>query len=149
MIWSNGLLLAQAGATLAMTGLIWFVQVVHYPLLGRVGPAGYTAYQREHQRRTTLVVAPIMLLEAATAALLLWQCPGGIHSALPWLGVALLLIIWLSTAFLQVPAHRRLESGFDAAAHRRLVVTNWLRTTAWTARGGLVLVMMILAWIHG
>ena len=30
-------LLLQAGSTLALSGLIWFVQVVHYPLFAAVG----------------------------------------------------------------------------------------------------------------
>ena len=34
------LLLLHAAATLFMTGLIWFVQVVHYPLFARVGEDG-------------------------------------------------------------------------------------------------------------
>jgi hypothetical protein len=39
--------------------------------------------------------------------------------------------------------HRRLERGFDADAHRRLVLGNWVRTVAWTARG--VILLLILA----
>ena len=42
-------------------------------------------------------------------------------------------------ALVQVPLHRRLQGGFDAAAHRRLVRTNWLRTAAWTLRAALAL----------
>ena len=60
-------LLAHVAATAAMTGLIWFVQLVHYPLFARVGVADFTAYEREHVRRTGLLVAPLMLLEALTA----------------------------------------------------------------------------------
>jgi hypothetical protein len=142
MSWGDGALVAHAGATLAMAGLIWFVQIVHYPLFGRVGQGGYADYQREHERRTARVVAPLMLIEALTAALLIWQRPPAVDPALPWAGAALLLVIWLSTALLQVPAHRRLESGFDAAAHARLVATNWLRTIAWSARGALALIMI-------
>ena len=56
-----------------------------------------------------------------------------------WAGLALLAVIWLSTALVQVPLHRRLQGGFDAAAHRRLVRTNWLRTAAWTLRAALAL----------
>lgn len=38
------LFLCQIAATLAMTGLIWFVQVVHNPLFARVGGEGWVAY---------------------------------------------------------------------------------------------------------
>jgi hypothetical protein len=61
-------LLLQAFASFAMTGLIWFVQVVHYPLFRAVGSSGYAAYQERHMRLTKVVVVPRMLLEAATAA---------------------------------------------------------------------------------
>ena len=33
-------------ATWFMTGVIWFVQVVHYPLMARVGAEGFAAYER-------------------------------------------------------------------------------------------------------
>ncbi len=34
------LLILHAGATLYMAGVIWFVQIVHYPLFSRVGQPG-------------------------------------------------------------------------------------------------------------
>ena len=47
-----------------------------------------------------------------------------------------------STAFLQVPLHKKLTEGLDLAVVRRLVNTNWLRTAVWTIRAGLVLLMV-------
>ena len=125
---------AHAGATLFMTGVIWFVQVVHYPLFARTGAAGFADYERDHARRTSWVVGPAMTLELLLALAL--AARGG---AAAWAGLALLAVIWLSTALVQVPLHRRLQGGFDAAAHRRLVRTNWLRTAAWTLRAALAL----------
>ena len=43
---------------------------------------------------------------------------------------------------LQVPQHRILEGGFDPAAHRFLVSSNWVRTIAWTARGVVALFLL-------
>ena len=132
------LLLVHAFATLCMVGLIWFVQLVHYPLFARVG-SGFDRYEADHVRRTGWIVGPLMLAEVATALLLLAWSPGAATAA----GAALLAIVWTSTACLQMPAHRRLERGFDAAAHGKLVATNWLRTAAWTARGALALGMLL------
>jgi hypothetical protein len=132
-------LLPHAAATLWMVGLIWFVQVVHYPLFARVGRQRFAAYEAAHTRRTGWVVGPPMLVEAATAVLLAGAPPEGVTRTAAWAGLGLLGTIWLSTALLQVPAHRRLERGFDAAAHRRLVATNWIRTVAWSLRGALAL----------
>ncbi|MEQ1727476.1 MAG: hypothetical protein ABL982_03770 [Vicinamibacterales bacterium] len=73
-------------------------------------------------------------------------CASGVHRRADWLAVAgavLLAIIWASTALLQVPAHNRLERGFDADVHRRLVRTNWIRTVCWTARVVVALTMWL------
>ena len=117
--------------TWMMTGIIWFVQVVHYPLFARVGEANFTQYEGHHTWRTGLVVAPLMLIELATAGLWLWEAP---HVAWRWVNLALLGVIWLSTALIQVPLHTRLSQGYDPAAQQRLVRSNWIRTIAWSLR---------------
>jgi uncharacterized membrane protein len=122
-----------------MVGVIWFVQIVHYPLMAQVSRSDFAAYEREHQRRTTFVVAPTMLLEAVTAVMLFAFPPAGVGRSLPAVGASLLAVIWLSTFFVQVRQHTRLSNGFDAETHQRLVCYNWLRTVTWTMRGILVL----------
>lgn len=123
-----------------MTGLIWFVQIVHYPLLAAVDAQGFGAYHRQHTRRTTLVVGPVMLIEATTAV---WIAGVAVTApSLAWLGLALLAIVWAATMWLSVPRHNQLAAGFDGAAHASLVATNWLRTVGWTARSMVALAMV-------
>ena len=139
-------LLLHFAATFYMVGLVWFVQRVHYPLYAGVGSQQFPAYERAHVSRTTPVVGPPMLIESATAlALVALPMPNASH-LLPWLGLGLLAVIWLSTSLLQVPRHRELSAGFDTSAYRRLVATNWIRTSAWSLRGLLVLWMVSGAW---
>lgn len=138
------LLLANAGATLFMAGVIWFVQIVHYPLMGSVGRESFASYSESHSRLTSYVVGPPMLVEAATAALLLIIRPPEISFSAALAGAGLVAVIWLSTALLQVPRHTAFGRGFDRREHRALVATNWLRTAAWTVRGLLVLWMIWL-----
>jgi len=127
---------AHAAATLFMTGLIWFVQLVHYPLLRRLPAEAVAAYAREHARRTGWVVGPVMLAELGLALAL--AARGG---PLAWTALALLGMIWASTASLQVPLHRRLANGPDPTAIESLVRTNWIRTAAWTLRAPLALAL--------
>lgn len=136
------LLLIQAFATLYLVGLIWFVQLVHYPLMARVGSQGYPTYQQLHERKTTWAVAPAMFVELGCAIYLVFATPQHVAPWLAWLGLLLVVLLWLSTAFLQVPSHKKLGQGFDAIAHGRLVNTNWLRTALWSARGVIVLAMI-------
>jgi hypothetical protein len=126
-----------------LTGLIWFVQVVHYPLFNAVGTDKFVAYEIRHSNLTTLVVIVPMFIELITSVVLLWQRPDGIASWQLWLGVLLVGLIWFSTAFLQVPQHSVLASGFDARAHQLLVTTNWLRTIAWSVRS-----LLVLFWVY-
>ncbi|MBZ0111565.1 MAG: hypothetical protein K8J08_03820 [Thermoanaerobaculia bacterium] len=139
------LLMIHAAATLAMGGLIWFVQLVHYPLFGLVSEQRFERFAIEHQRRTSWVVVPLMFTEATTAMALLIEPPPGLGRGLLGFGLILLVVIWLSTAFLQVPLHRLLTRGRDSSTIHRLVSTNWIRTVAWSARCGLVLWISRLA----
>ena len=133
--------LVHLGATLLMVGVIWIVQVVHYPLFVGVGSEGWAAYEAAHQSRITLVVGPLMVAELVTAVWLVLDRPAALPTWAVVLGAGLVVLIWASTAFVQVPLHSALGGAFDAEAHGRLVATNWIRTVAWTARGGLVLWM--------
>jgi hypothetical protein len=128
---------SHLAATLFMVGAVWFVQVVHYPLM--TGQSA--AYAREHGLRTGRVLGPVMMVELVSAVLLAWFTP-----TWPYLlGLTLLVGIWVSTFCVQVPCHNRLVVEFDADVHRRLVSTNWVRTVLWTGRGGLALWLVISA----
>ena len=143
------LLLAQFAVSCFLTGLIWTIQVVHYPLMAKVGPEGFAEYERLHSMRITPLVGPAMIAELALALLLLAQRPAAIAPWMAWTGAALVLVIWLTTFLVSVPCHAILSQGFDAAAHARLVDTNWIRTFAWTARAALAGWMVWSAWSAG
>jgi len=132
---------AHLVGTLGMFGVILFVQIVHYPLMARVGQENSAAYAKAHTDRTGLVVVPLMVVELV-AAVLIWvnpppAAPGVAASA----GLLALAVIWLVTSTVSVPCHRRLLDGFDEAAHRRLVRSNWIRTVLWGVRVPLALLL--------
>ena len=133
------LLIAQTFATLYMTGLIWFVQLVHYPMFAKVSHDVFVEYERVHQARTLWAVGPMMLLELAAAIAMLSVRPPGVPGWVGWVGLGLLLVIDGSTAVFFGQQHGRLSAGFDAELHRQLVDWNWVRTIGWTARGVLLL----------
>ena len=138
-------LLVQCGSTWFMVGITWFAQIVHYPLMNCVGPDKFVAYELQNTQRTGWVVGPAILVEGLTAVAVLLRPPRGVLPLQTWLGFGLLAVIWLSTFFLQVPKHNQLTRGFDDQVHRTLVVTNWIRTVAWSLRGVLTLWMIMCA----
>ena len=136
------ILLLNISATLALTGLIWMVQVVHYPLFANVGAAGFADYHRAHTRQITWVVGPLMLCEAFTAWLLVREpiaaVPGWVFD---W-AFSLVVFIWGSTALFQIPMHRVLAVKFHRRSYERLVMTNWMRTAAWSGRACLAILAL-------
>lgn len=139
------ILYVQAAATLVMLGVALDMQFVHYPLFARVGSDGFAAYEREHQRRIVWIVIPAMAVEGVCASVIAARVPAGVPPVAAYVGLAIAFLLWLSTAFLQVPQHRRLQNGFDQAAYRKLIATSWFRTLGWSARGVLVLWMIAAA----
>jgi hypothetical protein len=131
------------GATAAMVGLIWFVQVVHYPLFARVGADVFAAYEAAHRFRTGLIVGPLMGAETLAAIWLVASPPNDVDRAVAIVGLVIVGVVHLSTMFVQVPLHERLSRGFDPVDGRRLVRTNWVRTVGWTVRGVLAMVMVV------
>ena len=138
----KAILLAHVGSTLFMAGVIWIVQLVHYPLFAGVGADGFPRYATDHARLISYVVIPAMLVELTTAVVLAFKPDQLGPSA--YMGLALVLAVWASTFVLQVPLHAKLSAGFEVEAHRALVATNWIRTILWSLRSGLVLV-----WLYG
>ena len=136
--------LIHAGATLFLVGLIWTIQIVHYPLFANVGAGDYAAYQTSHMSRITYVVAPVMFAELGAAIYFILADYELINPNYFRFGLALVLIIWASTVFVQSPIHGRLAQAFNADSVNKLVVTNWIRTISWTIRGALVLWMIWL-----
>ena len=136
------LFLLNLTSTWFMVGLIWMVQVVHYPLFKDVGSEQFADYQNKHQLRISFIVGPVMLIEAFSTVLMAFY-PSNFGLTNVAIGIVLLFAIWISTAVLQVPCHGKLSHDFETKAHKRLVNTNWIRTIAWTGRG--VLVAIILA----
>ena len=137
------IMVLHVAATLFMGGIIWFIQIVHYPLFDRVGGETFARYAADNLRITSYVVVLPMLVEASTAVLLLLFPPDDLHPSLLWLGFGLVILVWLSTIFVQLPLHRRLTMGFERRTYRVLLGSNWIRTSAWSLRGVLVITMLL------
>jgi hypothetical protein len=140
-------LVAALAATWTMVGVIWFVQVVHYPLLAVVGVGRASEIAIEHQRLTAQVVGLPMAVEGVSTLVLLTVRPSGVFWVWPWAAAVLLAIALGSTVLLSVPLHAQMASDPTLEIGHRLVRTNWPRTVAWTLRGLVLIVMAVQAWV--
>lgn len=123
------------GSTFCMVGIVWFAQLVHYPLLDRGRTDDFPDFAREYQRRTLWVVTPGLAGEVISSVGLITLAPG-----LPsGIGFALLLGIWLLTCRYQIPQHLSLKKGYSVEIHRALVQSNLTRSLLWSVRAGVMI----------
>ena len=134
-------LVVNTAATWAMVGLIWTMQLVHYPMLSTISSLAPATAAADHQRRITWLVGPLMLAEGVTTLWLLVDRPDTMPGWSAWVAAAWLAVALGSTALIQVPLHARLAQRHDPDAAERLLTSNWIRTVAWSMRG------LLLAWV--
>lgn len=130
------LYLLQNLVTFILIGLIWTIQVVHYPAFLDISEDRFIEFEKKHTSRISILVVPLMLLELSAALAFLIVNPEDIKN----IGMALIVsAIWLSTFFLSVPCHQKLSKGKDVSTIHRLVKTNWVRTVLWSIKGILLI----------
>ncbi|MCX6937360.1 MAG: hypothetical protein NTU80_05600 [Verrucomicrobia bacterium] len=131
-------LLAQFAASCTLAGLCWTVQLAIYPrfepLLTEGGGSVFRSYHAAYTRSMGFVAAPLMLVEAALAAV--WVRGGLTFVALA--GTSMVVLVWALTFGLIVPLHVRLQRSPSVSDARLVTLLNWPRTLLWTARAGLL-----------
>lgn len=115
-----------------MVGVIWVIQLVHYPSFHFVDKLRYPNFQSFHMRRISYVVIPIMLTELLTLILLIYTMDGMNISLV--LSAIVLFLIWIITAAFFSGAHQKLTFGYDKSVIDGLIKMNWSRTLLWTLR---------------
>ena len=115
-----------------MVGVIWVIQLVHYPSFHFVELKQYTTFQRFHMARISYVVIPAMLTELFTLILIVISMDQ--IDTLVLASAVLLIFIWLMTVVFFSSVHQKLTLGYDQTVVDKLVKLNWGRTLLWTLR---------------
>ncbi len=138
------LIIIQLLVTSLLTGLVWVVQLVHYPGFRYVDQTQFIDFQYHHMRSILYIVGPLMLIELALALWLQVEFWGksGIYSVSA--ATVLLIVIWLVTFLVSSPIHGQLATqGYDEKLTTKLVNTNWIRTVAWSVRTGIFVFILL------
>ena len=117
-------------STSVMVGVIWVIQLLHYPSFHFINEKKYIEFQHFHMQRISFIVVPVMLIELASALLLSYF----FRSSLTIILLALLLGIWGITFIFFTNLHQKLTNGYDPSIVDRLVQINWYRTALWSLR---------------
>ena len=120
--------LCQIILSALMTGIIWIIQLVHYPSFQYIKSSAWEAFHQFHTSRMRYIVAPLMIMELASSFYLYYEMrsTGFIF--------ILNILIWLSTFLIQVPLHKKLSSAYSLKQSALLTQSNWIRTVLWTLK---------------
>jgi hypothetical protein len=133
------LIIANALATALMTGVLWIIQLLHYPMFLGLQLEQFLQWHQFHTRRITPLVAPLMIFEFVVGGYLCWL---NINNLFFYI-FSLTVLVWLSTFLLSVPLHQRLEkNNFNKRTVDLLVLTNWPRTLFYSVKFILVAVSL-------
>jgi hypothetical protein len=128
--------------TLYMTGMIWSMQILEYPLFALVGPKEFAAYHRRHNRGLPFLVILPSLAAFVSAVILIFTRPARLPLWVSIVIAVLDLIILIATVAREAPLHARLDrEGSSPTLIRQLVLGNWIRTLLWTVNALLLLVL--------
>jgi hypothetical protein len=146
MDFSHWFLLFWTVVVLYNFGAIWFVQLVVYPLFGKVGPNEYVAYHKFYSSRIPLpVILPGFACFLLPVALVFFR-PESVPLSLALTNVACGMVGLFVTVALEIPRHARLEKGGkQEVVIRELILYNWPRTLAITGSALLTLWMLTVA----
>ena len=117
-------------STSVMVGIIWIIQLLHYPTFNFISKKKYVEFQHFHMMRISFIVIPFMVLELTSAILLAYFFKAAITIIL----LVLLLGIWVITFIFFTEMHQKLTGGYDRTIVYKLVQTNWSRTALWSLR---------------
>ena len=127
---SSSMLLIHLLSTALMVGIIWVIQIVHYPSFHYIDKSRYVSFQNFHMNKISYIVIPVMSIEAISGIILLYDD----QTVLFIISLIILLVIWTLTAFYFTRTHHLLAKGYKKEIIRKLVQLNWVRTGLWTLR---------------
>ena len=143
MLPNNFVLLGHLIFTSIMTGVIWVIQIVHYPSFHFIEKELYTAFQKFHMNKISIIVIPIMLAELITGIMLFLD--KSFKSPFLIISIIILVLIWLITGVFFTKAHNELIAGYQELVVNQLVAMNWIRTLLWTLR---LLLLTSFVYLH-
>lgn len=137
------ILLVQVLTTWTLLGILWFVQVVHYPLFRRI-KENFVQYERANLRKTAALLLPLLFIDLITNVMLVISLEKGPYTFLISFALAMNIITWFSAFFFQIEQHHELSMHFSKNIIHKLVKTNWVSTIAWTVKAALIFTLVFI-----
>lgn len=119
-------------STAIMVGVIWVIQLIHYPSFHFIKESNYSKFQQFHMNRISIIVIPTMIIEIISGLLIFWSV---FHSNIFFISSLFILIsIWAITFIFFTKMHQGLVFGYNQEIVNKLILINWSRTLLWSLR---------------
>ena len=121
-------------STSIMVGVIWTIQLVHYPTFLFIDKEKYFKFQEFHMSRVSYIVMPTMIAELFSGIYILLYNDKLMLNIFFLLAFFSLFLTWIITALVFVKIHNRLLIKYEEKTILLLVKLNWFRTILWSLR---------------
>ena len=102
-------------------------QIVNYPLLYKVKSDIFSEYHDSYVSKISIIVVPMMILDFVISLLLFVLT----KTYLVTISLFIVVLIFLTTFFIQVPIHDKLKFSANHKLIKKLINTNRIRTFLW------------------
>jgi len=128
-------LIINLTAAAFLAGLMWFAQIVHYPLFTSIEKKSFIEYSILQLKRTNYLFYIPMLLEGAFSLLFIFDYPNVVSEFVPIICLAISTGAWLISFGKIAPLLDKLnDEGLDKEVVEELVKLNWVRTLCWSLK---------------
>lgn len=115
-----------------LVGVILVTQFVSYPLFLKVKAIDFKLYHNSYRKSISYVVIPLMVLELFINFYNIYHRSS--NYPLYFSATFILLFIWFSTIFIQLPLHSNVNLQYNKLFIKQLIKSNWIRSGLWVAK---------------
>lgn len=130
-------LIIQLISSGAILGVLWYLQLVHYPLLKKVKD-NFTAYETLSVRKILFFMTPWIILDVLVNVILALNLSSGFAGIIMGIILALSIFTWLMTFFFQIDIQQELLSGFSLKSLKSVIRSSLIRTIIWSFKVALL-----------
>ncbi|MEM1283642.1 MAG: hypothetical protein AAGG81_08825 [Chlamydiota bacterium] len=134
------IILTHYSATLMMTGIIWFAQLVFYPLFKMFKEKQRFEYCSKYISKASNLAVPILITELVTGVLILFRL---FDEWIWYVNLFFISLSWWATVFYQIPLLLDLKEGENIPSVDSLTRKNMTRTFSWSFRSILLFVYIL------
>tara|TARA_Y100001980_G_C14440454_1_gene226689 strand:- start:134 stop:466 length:333 start_codon:yes stop_codon:yes gene_type:complete len=87
----------------------------------------FTSYHMNYTFNISKIVLPLMVIELFFVIEMLINN----YNLYSLISFILIIVVWLSTFFIQVPLHNSLSKKYSELKIKKLIFSNWIRTFSW------------------